>query len=82
MIALMLVETINPKTWTWVPLTNATAALVESNRYLVTITKVASWVRLETLDGIRPRIDGSKETFRAWGTSKTGDTLVLDLLVR
>ncbi len=46
----------------------------------MTLSGVAPWVHLTTLDGIRLRVDG-KETVRAWGTNKSGDTLVLDVLV-
>jgi hypothetical protein len=66
---------------TWIPLDNATATHVESNRYLVTLTGVPLWIRLTALDGAPLRVNG-KEAFRAWGTRRTGDVLILDVLVR
>lgn len=65
----------------WVTLANATARHVESNRYLVTITNVAMWIRLTALDGAPLRVNGL-ETFNVWGTSKVNDVLTLDVLVR
>lgn len=65
----------------WVTLPNATERHVESNRYLVTITGVPFWVRLTALDNAPLRVDG-KITFRVWGTRKTNDTLILDVLVQ
>jgi hypothetical protein len=65
----------------WVPVPDATEQHVESNRYLVTITGLPIWVRLNALDGAPLRVAGH-ETFNVWGTRKTNDTLVLDVLVR
>ncbi|MGK3964987.1 hypothetical protein WMF01_30885 [Sorangium sp. So ce1667] len=65
----------------WIVLPDATAQHVESNRYLVTLTKVAPWIRMTALDNAPLRVDG-KEAFRVWGTRRTEDVLVLDVLVR
>jgi hypothetical protein len=45
------------------------------------ITGLPIWVRLNVLDGAPLRMHGH-ETFNVWGTNKTSDTLVLDVLVR
>lgn len=65
----------------WVELENASAQNIQANHYQVTITNVPHWIRMTALDGAPLRIDG-KETFRTWGSSKSGGTLILDCLVQ
>lgn len=65
----------------WINMANATEHHVETNRYLVTVTGLMPWDRLVKFDGAPLRVAG-KETFNVWGTERTGDKLVLDVLVR
>jgi hypothetical protein len=64
----------------WAPVPNATAQHVGGNRYLVTLTDVPIYVRLNAFDGAPLRVDG-KETRTVWGSQRTNDVLVLDVLV-
>lgn len=65
---------------TWHVLENATATHIEANRYHVTVTNVPFWIRLKAMDDAQLRVDG-RRSLRVWGTRRTDDILVLDVLV-
>jgi hypothetical protein len=64
----------------WVTMNNATAQHMGENRYLVTVTGLPIWIRLTALDGAPLRVAGHIAR-NVWGTRRTGDLLVLDVLV-
>ena len=65
----------------WVAITGASVVSgPATNRYVVVVTDVPVWVRLNAANNLRMRI-GGRETFRTVGLDRSGSTMSIECLV-